>query len=97
MAHQADFSRNGTAKGIMSLSKSDSTALWHSVQTRTIPGTSIFPPQLTEKFRRPHGIQLDTPKTPKSPRQQPSLHTLEDLSTFLALRESPRLADIRHR
>ena len=31
---EADFLRNGTAKGIMSLSKEDSTALWVAVQDR---------------------------------------------------------------
>ena len=31
---EADFLRNGTAKGIMSLSKKDSTALWNAVQQR---------------------------------------------------------------
>ena len=31
---EADFLRNGTAKGIMSLSKSDSTQLWKAVQDR---------------------------------------------------------------
>ena len=32
---EADFLRNGTAKGIMSLSKGDSTQLWNAVQDRT--------------------------------------------------------------
>ena len=32
---EADFLRNGTAKGIMSLSKEDSTQLWTAVQDRT--------------------------------------------------------------
>ena len=32
---EADFLRNGTAKGIMSLSKDDSTQLWNAVQART--------------------------------------------------------------
>lgn len=32
---EADFLRNGTAKGIMSLSKNDSTQLWKAVQDRT--------------------------------------------------------------
>ena len=32
---EADFLRNGTAKGIMSLSKDDSTRLWNAVQART--------------------------------------------------------------
>jgi autophagy-related protein 5 len=31
---EADFLRNGTAKGIMSLSKDDSTKLWNAVQER---------------------------------------------------------------
>lgn len=31
---EADFLRNGTAKGIMTLSKSDSTQLWQAVQDR---------------------------------------------------------------
>ena len=30
---EADFLRNGTAKGIMSLSKNDSTQLWKAVET----------------------------------------------------------------
>jgi autophagy-related protein 5 len=29
--YQADFIRNGTAKGIMSMSKENSTQLWNSV------------------------------------------------------------------
>ena len=33
---EADFLRNGTAKGIMSLSKDDSTQLWKAVQDRTL-------------------------------------------------------------
>lgn len=33
---EADFLRNGTAKGIMSLSKNDSTQLWTAVQERTV-------------------------------------------------------------
>lgn len=34
---EADFLRNGTAKGIMSLSKDDSTQLWTAVQERMVP------------------------------------------------------------
>lgn len=34
---EADFLRNGTAKGIMSLSKEDSSGLWKSVQDGMIP------------------------------------------------------------
>lgn len=32
---EADFVRNGTAKGIMTLSKEDSSGLWQAVQDRT--------------------------------------------------------------
>ncbi|KKK16540.1 autophagy protein, partial [Aspergillus rambellii] len=37
---EADFLRNGTAKGIMSLSKEDSSGLWKAVQD----GASLSPP-----------------------------------------------------
>lgn len=33
---EADFLRNGTAKGIMALSKEDSTMLWRAVIERTL-------------------------------------------------------------
>lgn len=39
---EADFLRNGTAKGIMSLSKDDSTQLWNAVQKRK-RSASIIP------------------------------------------------------
>ena len=40
---EADFLRNGTAKGIMTLSKDDSTQLWKSVQDRRCyPQSSIL-------------------------------------------------------
>ena len=35
---EADFLRNGTAKGIMSLSKDDSTQLWQAVEERKFTG-----------------------------------------------------------
>lgn len=34
---EADFLRNGTAKGIMSLSKEDSSGLWKAVENGNIP------------------------------------------------------------
>ena len=40
---EADFLRNGTAKGIMSLSKDDSTKLWNAVQERTPQRASLHP------------------------------------------------------
>lgn len=42
---QADFIRNGTAKGIMSMSKENSTQLWNSVQDSTCP-IPLFRPVL---------------------------------------------------
>lgn len=36
---EADFLRNGTAKGIMTLSKEDSDGLWTSVQERKSPSS----------------------------------------------------------
>lgn len=41
---EADFLRNGTAKGIMSLSKDDSTRLWHAVEERMFSPFSPFSP-----------------------------------------------------
>ncbi len=38
---EADFLRNGTAKGIMALSKDDSTRMWRAVQDRMF--YSIYP------------------------------------------------------
>lgn len=34
---EADFVRNGTAKGIMTLSKDDSSGLWNAVQDGKLP------------------------------------------------------------
>lgn len=39
---EADFLRNGTAKEIMSLSKSDSTQLWKAVQDRMLIMDSVL-------------------------------------------------------
>lgn len=41
---EADFLRNGTAKGIMALSKDDSTQLWTAVQERNYPSFFSSPP-----------------------------------------------------
>ena len=46
---EADFLRNGTAKGIMSLSKDDSTKLWQAVQERMI----------REAIRKRSGFELN--------------------------------------
>ncbi|KAJ5774169.1 hypothetical protein N7457_009065 [Penicillium paradoxum] len=52
---EADFLRNGTAKGIMSLSKEDSSGLWKAVEEVDLPSfqriTSILLPQPSQPFR----------------------------------------------
>lgn len=41
---EADFLRNGTAKGIMSLSKEDSSGLWKAVENgKSLPAKRDFP------------------------------------------------------
>lgn len=45
---EADFLRNGTAKGIMSLSKDDSTQLWNAVQQRMGQPTLCSDNKLTD-------------------------------------------------
>ncbi|KAL9605097.1 MAG: hypothetical protein Q9219_000031 [cf. Caloplaca sp. 3 TL-2023] len=51
---EADFLRNGTAKGIMSLSKNDSTQLWTAVQEHK---RSAFDP-ISQKLLYAQGAQL---------------------------------------
>ncbi|GAB1216425.1 autophagy protein 5 [Aspergillus terreus] len=43
---EADFMRNGTAKGIMTLSKEDSSGLWKSVQEGTLYSLRSYRPGL---------------------------------------------------
>ena len=45
---EADFLRNGTAKGIMSLSREDSTELWNAVQQRKTPISPTVQQLMTE-------------------------------------------------
>lgn len=49
---EADFLRNGTAKGIMSLSKEDSSGLWEAVQGRMYFPTTIYIQTRAEGKRR---------------------------------------------
>jgi autophagy-related protein 5 len=49
---EADFVRNGTAKGIMSLSKDDSSGLWKAVQDGTSPLPSLLLPNF--RCKSPH-------------------------------------------
>ncbi|KAJ5748681.1 uncharacterized protein N7511_010377 [Penicillium nucicola] len=68
---EADFLRNGTAKGIMSLSKEDSSGLWRAVEDVDLPSfqriSSILLPQLSQPFRNvPVRIFLPLPPDAES-------------------------------
>ncbi|RAQ56092.1 autophagy protein Apg5 [Aspergillus flavus] len=69
---EADFLRNGTAKGIMSLSKEDSSGLWKSVQDVELSSfqriSNILLPPLNQPFRNiPIRIFLPLPPDSGSP------------------------------
>ncbi|OQE45984.1 hypothetical protein PENCOP_c001G03493 [Penicillium coprophilum] len=77
---EADFLRNGTAKGIMSLSKEDSSGLWNAVQEVDLLSfqriSSILLPQLSQPFRNvpiriflplPPGAESSSLKVVQSP------------------------------
>ncbi|KAJ5337795.1 hypothetical protein N7452_004523 [Penicillium brevicompactum] len=69
---EADFLRNGTAKGIMSLSKEDSSGLWKAVEEVDLPSfqriSSILLPQISQPFRNvPIRIFLPLPPDDESP------------------------------
>ncbi|KAJ5222296.1 uncharacterized protein N7469_008536 [Penicillium citrinum] len=69
---EADFLRNGTAKGIMSLSKEDSAGLWKAVENVDLPSfqrisNTLLPP-LSQPFRNvPIRIFLPLPPDEESP------------------------------
>ncbi|KAJ5225537.1 Autophagy protein, partial [Penicillium chermesinum] len=69
---EADFLRNGTAKGIMSLSKDDSSGLWKAVENVDLPSfqrisNTLLPP-LSQPFRNvPIRIFLPLPPDDESP------------------------------
>ncbi|KAJ5467483.1 Autophagy-related protein 5 [Penicillium sp. IBT 31633x] len=68
---EADFLRNGTAKGIMSLSKEDSSGLWKAVEELDLSSfqriTNILLPQLSQPFRNvPIRIFLPLPPDAES-------------------------------
>ncbi|KAL3466507.1 autophagy protein Apg5-domain-containing protein [Aspergillus heterothallicus] len=68
---EADFVRNGTAKGIMSLSKDDSSGLWKAVQEVDLPSfqriMNILVPQHSQPFRNlPVRLFLPLPPKPDS-------------------------------
>ncbi|KAJ5923414.1 Autophagy protein [Penicillium verhagenii] len=69
---EADFMRNGTAKGIMSLSKDDSSGLWKAVENVDLPSyqriSNILMPPLSQPFRNvPIRIFLPLPPDEDSP------------------------------
>ncbi|POS86826.1 hypothetical protein EPUL_001023 [Erysiphe pulchra] len=64
---EADFIRNGTAKGIMSMSKDDSTQLWNSVQDSKYRlsafwiSSTDFKPDDFRTFHKIHQMLLNPP------------------------------------
>ncbi|KAI3124405.1 hypothetical protein CBS147330_6833 [Penicillium roqueforti] len=69
---EADFLRNGTAKGIMSLSKEDSSGLWNAVQELDLLSfqriSNILLPRHSQPFRNvPIRIFLPLPLNAESP------------------------------
>ncbi|KAJ5646440.1 Autophagy protein [Penicillium lividum] len=69
---EADFLRNGTAKGIMSLSKEDSSGLWKAVENVDLPSfqriSNILLPPPSQPFRNvPVRIFLPLPPDEDSP------------------------------
>ncbi|KAL4885901.1 autophagy protein Apg5-domain-containing protein [Aspergillus karnatakaensis] len=79
---EADFVRNGTAKGIMSLSKDDSSGLWQSVQDVDLPSfqriMSILLPPPPQPFRNlPLRLFLPLPPKPDSDSDSPFLKVVQ--------------------
>ncbi|KAJ5701708.1 Autophagy-related protein 5 [Penicillium malachiteum] len=69
---EADFLRNGTAKGIMTLSKEDSSGLWKAVENVDLPSfqriSSILLPSASQPFRNvPIRVFLPLPPDEDSP------------------------------
>jgi hypothetical protein len=85
---EADFLRNGTAKGIMSLSKDDSTQLWKAVQDRTVPTPLRWNTKILKFItrRQPLHLQPHLPEASLRSRRSPPPHSLEDISPLLAYR-----------
>ncbi|KAJ5895053.1 Autophagy protein [Penicillium taxi] len=98
---EADFLRNGTAKGIMSLSKEDSSGLWQAVENVDLPSfqriSHVLLPPLSQPFRNvPIRIFLPLPpdedssslKVVQSP-LPPSVATNLQASQAISPRSSP--------
>ena len=84
---EADFLRNGTAKGIMTLSKDHSTRFWEAVQHRTHPHpTQLYFFELTSSRRFCNFLSYLT-KAPPCPRCSAPPCALQGLSTIVALRD----------
>ncbi|KAL4871362.1 hypothetical protein BDV12DRAFT_164165 [Aspergillus spectabilis] len=79
---EADFVRNGTAKGIMTLSKDDSSGLWKAVQDVDLPSfqriMSILLPPPSQPFRNlPIRLFLPLPPKPDSDSDSPFLKVVQ--------------------
>ncbi|PGH03948.1 autophagy protein 5 [Blastomyces parvus] len=77
---EADFVRNGTAKGIMSLSKEDSSGLWQAVQNHDFTNfhriSTILIPNPPHQFRN-IPLRIFLPSPPNS--ATPSLKVIQSL------------------
>ncbi|KAL4928324.1 autophagy protein 5 [Aspergillus undulatus] len=81
---EADFVRNGTAKGIMSLSKDDSSGLWRAVQDVDLPSFQrimnilLPPPSIGHQLRNlPIRLFLPLPPKPDSDSDSPFLKVVQ--------------------
>ena len=84
---EADFLRNGTAKGIMSLSKDDSTQLWNAVQQRMATHSPFYRSKINIVLSRcPFGFRSYLSKIVIRPRRATSPCPSEDLPSLIAIR-----------
>ncbi|KAL4815878.1 autophagy protein 5 [Aspergillus spinulosporus] len=80
---EADFVRNGTAKGIMTLSKDDSSGLWKAVQDVDLPSFQrimniLLPPNSHQPLRNlPVRLFLPLPPKPDSDSDSPFLKVVQ--------------------
>ena len=84
---EADFLRNGTAKGIMSLSKDDSTQLWGAVQQRMVTHSPSCRSRIDVVVsRRPFRFRSYLPEIVIRPRRATPPCPFEDLPSLIAIR-----------
>ncbi|KAI9882320.1 MAG: hypothetical protein M1823_005938 [Watsoniomyces obsoletus] len=90
---EADFIRNGTAKGIMSLSKEDSTRLWTAVQEHNLSDFNSVNQKLLSTpgaSLRHVPIRIYLPTSTSSSDSEPAAGTLRVVQSLVAPMTSPR-------